>query len=196
MTDEFQRRRSGLLLGLGAYLLWALLPLYFKALAQGRGRPRSWPTGFVWSLVFLAALVTAWKRWPAIRAALRSQPGDDDLDGDRLADRRELAGLHPCGGERPCARRKPRLLSPIRWSNVLLGVVLLKERLSRRRSSPACSPPRAWRCLPPAPALACGSASPCAYASRSTDSCARSLGRRVEGLWIETAMLAPVALGW
>ena len=35
MTDEHQRRRSGLLLGLGAYLLWGVMPLYFKALAAG-----------------------------------------------------------------------------------------------------------------------------------------------------------------
>ena len=71
MTEELQRRRGGLLLGLSAYLLWGVLPIYFKALAQVR------PTEIVahrivWSLVFLAALVTARKRWPAIRAALGS----------------------------------------------------------------------------------------------------------------------------
>jgi chloramphenicol-sensitive protein RarD len=72
MTEELQRRRGGLLLGLGAYLLWGVLPLYFKALAQIR------PTEIVahrivWSLVFLAVLVTTMRRWPAIFAP-RSAP--------------------------------------------------------------------------------------------------------------------------
>ena len=43
--------------------------------------------------------------------------------------------------------------------NVLLGVFLLKERLSpRRRSSPACSPPPASPCSRRGPARAFGSA--------------------------------------
>ena len=53
MTDA-ARTRSGLLMGLGAYTLWGVLPLYFKAMATVR------PTEIVahrilWSLVFLGA---------------------------------------------------------------------------------------------------------------------------------------------
>src|ERR1043165_2811111 len=71
MTDEHRRSRAGLIFGLGAYTLWGFMPLFFKLLS-----PVS-PTEIVahrilWSLVFLAGLVTLWRRWPAIRAAIGS----------------------------------------------------------------------------------------------------------------------------
>ncbi len=72
MTDQHARTRTGLLLGLGAYLSWGVLPLYFKALAHV---PPSEIVAhrIVWSLLFLAALITLGKRWAAFRRAL-SQP--------------------------------------------------------------------------------------------------------------------------
>src|SRR3546814_19517947 len=71
MTEDHARTRSGLLLGLGAYLLWGVLPLYFKALSA------LLPSEIVahrivWSLIFLGVLVMLWKRWPGIRAGLGS----------------------------------------------------------------------------------------------------------------------------
>ena len=71
MIDEHRRSRAGLIFGLAAYTLWGFLPLYFKLLTAVS------PTEIVahriiWSLVFLAGLVTLWRRWPAIRAAVGS----------------------------------------------------------------------------------------------------------------------------
>jgi EamA domain-containing membrane protein RarD len=55
VTQDSDRTRAGLLLGLAAYALWGVLPLYFKAMAQVR------PTEIVahrilWSLF-------SWARW-------------------------------------------------------------------------------------------------------------------------------------
>src|SRR5438128_11806192 len=56
-------------MGLTAYAVWGVLPLYFKALASVA------PTEIVahriiWSLLLLLLLVGLARRWPAIRAAL------------------------------------------------------------------------------------------------------------------------------
>lgn len=70
--------RRGYLNGLGAYLLWGVFPIYFKAL-----RPAS-PLEIlahrvIWSAVFVTLLLTAARRWRTVRVLLRQ--------------RRKLAGL-------------------------------------------------------------------------------------------------------
>jgi len=128
MTEELQRRRGGLLLGLGAYLLWGVLPIYFKALAQIR------PTEIVahrivWSLVFLAVLVTTMRRWPAIRAALGSgQVMITLIVTSLLIGVNWLVFIHAVVNGHVLEGSLGYYLNPL--VNVLLGVVLLKERLS------------------------------------------------------------------
>ena len=64
-----QRHRAGLFFGLGAYLVWGVMPLYFKALAHvSPGEILAYR--IVWSLLLLGGLATLWRRWPAIRTAL------------------------------------------------------------------------------------------------------------------------------
>src|SRR6476646_4164428 len=58
--------RTGLLLGFGAYVLWGVLPLYFKLVAAVP------PFDIVahrvlWSLPFLALLIALGKGWPKVR---------------------------------------------------------------------------------------------------------------------------------
>ena len=64
--------RVGLVCGLGAYLAWGFIPLYFRLL---RGIP---PIDVVshrvaWSVVFLTVLLTVQNGWAELRAALRSR---------------------------------------------------------------------------------------------------------------------------
>ncbi len=71
MTTD-QQGRTGLLLGLGAYLMWGFLPIYFKALAEVR------PTEIVahrivWSAVFLACLMPFRGRTRELVATLRDR---------------------------------------------------------------------------------------------------------------------------
>src|SRR3954468_324343 len=61
--------RVGFGLGLAAYGLWGVLPLYFKAIADVAAVDIV-AHRVLWSLPFLAALVTIARGWPAVRAAV------------------------------------------------------------------------------------------------------------------------------
>ena len=57
-----------MLSGLGAYLLWGVFPLYFRQL-EPAGGVEIVAHRVVWSVVFIALLLTALRRWPHVRAA-------------------------------------------------------------------------------------------------------------------------------
>jgi len=195
MTEELQRRRGGLLLGLGAYLLWGVLPIYFKALAQVR------PTEIVahrivWSLVFLAVLVTTMRRWSAIRAALGSgQVIMTLMVTSLLIGVNWLVFIHAVVNGHVLEGSLGYYLNPL--VNVLLGVVLLKERLS---------PAQIFATLlagAGVAVLAAGAGSGLWISlTLATTFALYGFVRKVapvdalEGLSIETTMLAPIALGW
>jgi chloramphenicol-sensitive protein RarD len=61
-------RRSGVASGLAAYGLWGLFPLYFPLL-EPAGGVEIVAHRVVWSLVFIAVLLTAVRRWAQVRAA-------------------------------------------------------------------------------------------------------------------------------
>ncbi len=72
-----RQQRAGLLFGLGAYLLWGVMPLYFKLLAEVA------PTEIVahriiWSLVFLAVARDPVAALAGDPRRVRDQPGADD----------------------------------------------------------------------------------------------------------------------
>ena len=67
-----QHSRTGFALGLLAYGLWGVLPLYFKAIAAVA------PFDIVahrvlWSLPFLAVLIAVSRGWAKVRAAIGSR---------------------------------------------------------------------------------------------------------------------------
>src|ERR1044072_997422 len=132
MTDEHRRSRAGLIFGLSAYTLWGFLPLYFKLLTAVS------PTEIVahriiWSLVFLAGLVLLWRRWPAIRAALGSARVMMILIVTAgLIAANWLIFIWAVVRGHVLEASLGYYLNPL--VNVLLGVVLLKERLSRAQA--------------------------------------------------------------
>lgn len=195
MTQEHARTRAGLLMGLGAYFLWGVLPLYFKALAHVDSIEIV-AHRILWSLIFLGALASVWKRWPAIRAA--------------VADRRVLLTLAATA-----------VLIGVNWLiyiwavlnghvlegslgyylnplvNVLLGVFLLKEKLSRAQIFAVTLAAAGVAVL----AFGAGSGlwiSLTLAFSFATYGFLRKVAPvdSLEGLSIETAILAPLALGW
>lgn len=195
MTSDHARTRAGLLLGLGAYVLWGVLPLYFKAIQ------RVSPTEIVahrivWSLIFLAALVTLWRKWRPIGAALRSRKVMLTLlVTAALIAINWLVYIWAVLNGHVLAGSLGYYLNPL--VNVLLGVVLLKERLTR----------------PQVAAVALAAAGVLVLALQAGDGLWISLTlaasfalygflRKVapvdsiEGLSIETVLLAPIALAW
>ena len=64
-------RRTGILCGLGAYGLWGLFPLYFPLL-EPAGGVEIVAHRVVWSLLFVAVLLTVLRAWPQVRSTLTS----------------------------------------------------------------------------------------------------------------------------
>lgn len=195
MSDEHGLSRAGLLYGLGAYLAWGVMPLYFKLLAAV---PATEIVGhrIVWSLVFLAALATLWRRWSAIRTAVTTRRVLMTLMLTAvLIAVNWLVYIYAVVSGHVLAGSLGYYLNPL--VNVLLGVALLQERLSRAQLF--------------AVFLAGGGVAVLA-AGAGRDlwislTLAFSFGlygflRKIapvdslEGLSVETALLAPLALGW
>src|SRR3954463_14968940 len=121
--------KRGFLLGLSAYALWGVLPLYFKAIAAVS------PVDIVahrvlWSLPFLVALLAIGKGWPKVRAAM-SRPKTIAV----LALTALLIGgnwllyVYAVTSGHILAASFGYYLNPL--ANVLLGRFVLKEQLSR-----------------------------------------------------------------
>jgi chloramphenicol-sensitive protein RarD len=69
-TPDPRSIRSGLLLAVGAYLLWGAMPLYFLAMAPaGPFEIVGWR--IVFSLVFCAMLLSVTRAWPRLLAVVR-----------------------------------------------------------------------------------------------------------------------------
>ena len=131
MTDDRSSRRAGLLLGLGAYLAWGVLPLYFKLLAAVP------PIEIVanrilWSLIFLALLVAFWRRWRAIRAALTARILLILTLTAALIAANWLIYVWAVVNGHVLETSLGYYLNPL--FNVLLGVAFLRERLSRAQT--------------------------------------------------------------
>lgn len=67
---DCRRTRAGLLYGLGAYLAWGFIPAYFKLLADVPPLVVL-AHRVVWSVAFLSLLLTLQRKWGEVRAALR-----------------------------------------------------------------------------------------------------------------------------
>lgn len=194
MTGE-TRMRAGLFMGVGAYLLWGAMPLYFKMLVHV-APSQIVAHRIIWSLIFLAVLATLSRRWPGIRAALTTgRVAMILMLTSVLIAVNWLVYIWAVVNGHVLEGSLGYYLNPL--INVLLGVVLLKEKLSRPQMG--------------AVALAGAGVAVLAFGAGSgiwiSLTLAVSFGlygflRKVtpvdslEGLWIETAMLAPVALGW
>lgn len=195
MSEPHQTRRAGLLFGLGAYLLWGVMPLYFKAVAAVPATEIV-AHRIVWSLIFLGALASLWKRWPAIRAAAgTSRVAMTLMLTALLIGVNWLVYIYAVVSGHVLEGSLGYYLNPL--FNVLLGVVLLKEKLSRAQVFATILAGAGVAVL----AAGAGSG---LWISLTL---AFSFGlygflRKVapvdslEGLSIETALLAPVAAGW
>jgi chloramphenicol-sensitive protein RarD len=194
VTDA-ARTRSGLLMGLGAYSLWGVLPLYFKAMANVRATEIV-AHRILWSLLFLGALATLWKKWPLVRKALANRRVALTLLVTAvLIGINWLTYIYAVMTGHVLEGSLGYYLNPL--VNVLLGVFLLKERLSTLQKAAVLLAAAGVAIL----AFGAGGAiwiSLTLAASFAVYGFLRKVApvESLEGLWIESFYLAPLALFW
>ncbi|MGQ0558638.1 MAG: EamA family transporter RarD [Sphingosinicella sp.] len=195
MTAAQSSTRTGLLYGLGAYLAWGVMPLYFKAIAAiAAGEIVA--HRILWSLVFLAALAVLFRKRAAIRAAVASRRVLMILAlTSLLIGTNWLIFIYAVVSGHVLEGSLGYYLNPL--VNVLLGVVLLKERLSRAQMAAVLIAAAGVAVL----AAGAGAGlwiSLTLAASFGLYGFVRKVAPvgALEGLAIETALLAPLALGW
>lgn len=187
--------RRGVLLGAAAYLLWGVFPLYFPLLAPA-GAFEVLAHRVVWSLVVVALLVQLTRRWSGVRAGF--------ADRTRLLRLAAAAcflavnwGVYIYGvtNDRVVEASLGYFITPL--VSVMLGVVVLRERLRTVQ----------WMAV----GVAAVAVLFLAVESRRLPWIALVLGfsfgiygllkktsrvGALEGLTVETAVLAPVAAGY
>ncbi len=121
--------RDGLLFGLGAYALWGVLPIYFKAIGQVPAVDIV-VHRILWSLPFLGLLIGLSRGWPAVAAAFGQRKTLAILGLSALLIATNwLLYVYAVTSGHIIAASFGYYLNPL--ANVLLGRFVLHERLSR-----------------------------------------------------------------
>ncbi|MDB5692744.1 MAG: rarD [Alphaproteobacteria bacterium] len=195
MNDPVRRTRTGFALGLSAYFVWGVMPLYFKTLSAVA------PTEIVahrilWSILFLTPLVLLGRRLPAIAAAIRTPRLAMILAMTAcLIGINWLVYVYAVVRGHVIEASLGYYLNPL--VNVLLGVIVLKERLSNVQKAAVLLAAAAVAIL----ALRSGGAiwiSLTLAFSFALYGFFRKVApvEAIEGLAVETIFLMPVALLW
>jgi chloramphenicol-sensitive protein RarD len=120
-------RRRGTAAGLSAYLLWGCFPLYFPLL-EPAGGVEIVAHRVVWSLLFVALLLTALRRWPLVRAAVTDRRTLLVLAGASvLIAANWLVFVYGVNSGHVVETSLGYFINPL--VSVLLGVVVFSERL-------------------------------------------------------------------
>jgi chloramphenicol-sensitive protein RarD len=196
--SEAEEARKGVLFGIAAYLSWGFLPVYFKHL------PGVLPTEVVaqrvlWSVLLLAALIAGARRWPHLRSEIAYTQSLKILTASALMiGANWLIYIWAIGANHVLETSLGYFLNPL--VNVMMGVVLLKERLTRAQGVAVALAGAGVA------ELAAGASSglwiSLALAGTfATYGLLRKIApvESLEGLTIETILLAPIAalyLGW
>jgi chloramphenicol-sensitive protein RarD len=125
--------RRGAVFGATAYLLWGVFPLYFPLLRPA-GAVEVLAHRVVWSLVVVAVLVQVTRRWPGVRAVFGDRERLARLTGAAVV----LAvnwGVYIYGvtSDRVVETSLGYFINPL--VTVMLGVIVLRERLRRAQAA-------------------------------------------------------------
>lgn len=124
--------RRGIALGLSAYLCWGFLPIYFKLLG-GVLPTEVVAQRVIWSVLLLGVLIAAWRRGPKLLAALRNRRALLILSASALMiGGNWLLYIWAIGARHVLETSLGYFLNPL--VNVLMGVLLLKEKLTRAQA--------------------------------------------------------------
>jgi chloramphenicol-sensitive protein RarD len=120
-------RRPGLAFGLGAYALWGLFPLYFPLLEPAGGLEIV-AHRVLWSLLFMALLLTVARGWRKVRAVVVDRRAMLILAGAALLiSGNWLVFVYGVNSGQVVETSLGYFINPL--VSVLLGVVVLSERL-------------------------------------------------------------------
>lgn len=189
------RARAGLFYGLAAYGLWGVMPVYFKAL-QAVPSIDIVAHRIVWSLLVLAALVTAARAWNQVRDAVRSRKARAMLLLTALLiGTNWLLYVYAINSGNILAGSLGYYLNPL--ANILMGRFILKERLSKMQWA-AVGIAAAGIAVLAAGALGTLWISLTLCFSFATYGLLRKIihVESLAGLTVETSLLFPIALGW
>jgi chloramphenicol-sensitive protein RarD len=124
-----EERRTGIAAGLAAYALWGVFPLYFPLL-EPAGGIEIVAHRVLWSLLFIAGLLTAMRRWSLVRAAVADRRTVLVLAGAAVF----IAGncsmfVYGVNSGHVVETSLGYFINPL--VSVVLGVVVFAERLRR-----------------------------------------------------------------
>jgi len=188
------RARGGLLYGIGAYVIWGVLPLYFHLVSE----VPSWLVlchRIFWSVLFVVLVVSARREWGAILPILRSGRNMWLLScGGVLIALNWLLFIYSIASRQVLQASLGYFINPL--LSVVLGLIFLRERL------------RLWQWVAVAIAAAAvanlalrGAGFPWLACSLAGTFGFYGLVRKtvdinsLHGLLIETALLFPIAVG-
>jgi chloramphenicol-sensitive protein RarD len=130
--DRFRGSAVGVAFAAAAYLAWGTFPLYFRQLA-GVPAPEILAHRVVWSAVFVAALVTVLGRWRAVVQQLASLRTLAWLGATALfISANWLTYIWAVNSGHVLEASLGYFVNPL--VTVLLGVLFLRDRLSRRQA--------------------------------------------------------------
>ena len=136
---------KGILAAIGAYILWGLFPIYWRLLEEVPAI-EILANRMVWSLFFVAILLTLQKEWRWLRDSNPPAQGDIDLYPGCDPALCQLVHLHLGGERRVCGRSIPGLFHQSTGQFSIGGD--LPGRETPPGSGDSSDPCRAWGGLP------------------------------------------------
>ena len=117
-----------LIAGVAAFTTWGLVPVYWKLLKQIPA-PEILAHRIVWTIVFLATLLSWQRRWPEVRTNFHARPAFFCLSSGIMVALNWLLFIWAVNVGRVIETSLGYFMTPL--INVLFGATFLRERLTR-----------------------------------------------------------------
>ena len=186
---------SGLVAGIGAFVFWGLVPVYWK-LFRFLPATEILAHRFVWTCLFMILLLSWQHRWPEVLANLRSRRTTLFCAGSGLAIATNwFVFIWAVNAGHVLETSLGYFMTPL--VNVLFGAIFLRERLSRAQllsvllaTGAVCFLTFGFGRLPWVALTLCFSFGLYGLLRKVSGAAP------ISGLFLETTILVPLALGW